>query len=125
MTEIIADLQSQIKREQTLLLQYEEMEGLENDPRRRLRLQENIEDAKQHILSFEIRIAQIRAENAPSAALQLKESVFIANVPYGLETALFGREQEMALLNDWFHHDPAHPLLAVIGLGGQGKSALT
>ena len=125
MTKTIAELQIQIEREQKLLLQYEEMEGLENDPRRRLRLQENIEEAKQHILTFETRIVQIRAENIPPAAMQLRESTFIANVPYGLETELYGREQELALLDDWFHRDPAHPLLAVIGLGGQGKSALT
>ena len=40
-------------------------------------------------------------------------------------TDLYGREQELALLDDWFHRDLAQPLLAVIGLGGQGKSALT
>lgn len=125
MSETITDHQNQIKREQTLLLQYEEMERLENDPRRRLRLQENIEEAKQHILTHEVRIAQIRAESQPAVAIQQRESVFIANVPYGLETRLFGRDLELGLLDDWFHHDTDHPLLAVIGLGGQGKSALT
>jgi tetratricopeptide (TPR) repeat protein len=125
MTETIAGLQSQIKREQTLLVQYEDMERLETDPRRRLKLQENIEEIKQHILTLETRIAQIRAENAPAIALQPRESVFIANVPYGLETALYGRDLELKLLDDWFHHDHDHPLMAVIGLGGQGKSALT
>ncbi|MCA9924644.1 MAG: hypothetical protein KC421_19850, partial [Anaerolineales bacterium] len=125
MTETIAELQNQIKREQTLLVQYEDMERMETDPRRRLKLQENIEEIKQNTLTLETRIAQIRSENTPPAALQLRESTFIANVPYGLETALFGREKEMKLLDDWFHRDSAHPLLAVIGLGGQGKSALT
>ncbi len=125
MSETITDLQNKIKREQTLLLQYEEMERLEENPRRRMRLQENIEEAKQNILNTEVRIAQIRAESQPTVAIQQRESVFIANVPYGLETRLFGRDLELGLLDDWFHHDTAHPLLAVIGLGGQGKSALT
>ncbi|MAU02189.1 MAG: hypothetical protein CL608_34055 [Anaerolineaceae bacterium] len=125
MTESITDLQKKIEKEQKLLLQYENMERLEEDPRRRLRLQENIEEAKQNILTYEVRIAQIRAESQPAVSIQRRESVFIANVPYGLETALYGRELELELLDDWFHCDPAHPLLAVIGLGGQGKSALT
>ncbi|MEZ4644254.1 MAG: hypothetical protein R3E31_16230 [Chloroflexota bacterium] len=43
--------------------------------------------------------------------------------PYGLEAALVGREEKRLLLDDWFLRDPAHPLLAVIGLGGQGKNA--
>lgn len=120
----VAELEGQIAREQTVLLQYEQMEHLEDDPRRRLRLQENIEEAKRNILTLEMRVVQLRAENSPARAVVRRESVFIANVPYGLETALHGREQELALLDDWFQRDDGHPLLAVIGLGGQGKSAL-
>ena len=125
MTNTIDDLQAQIKSEQKLLLQYEDLERMERDPRNILHVQANIERTKQNILTLETRMVQLRAENTPARAVVRRESVFIANVPYGLETALHGRAQEMALLDDWFHHDDGHPLLAVIGLGGQGKSALT
>ncbi|MCB9430389.1 MAG: hypothetical protein H6668_00245 [Ardenticatenaceae bacterium] len=125
MTNTIDDLQAQIKSEQKLLLQYEDLERMERDPRNILHVQANIERTKQNILTLETRMVQLRAENTPARAVVRRESVFIANVPYGLETALHGRAQEMALLDDWFHHDHSHPLLAVIGLGGQGKSALT
>jgi tetratricopeptide (TPR) repeat protein len=49
----------------------------------------------------------------------------IANAPYGLDSDIVGREQELQLLNDWYFEDDKHPLLAMIGLGGMGKSALT
>ena len=96
MSDMIAELESQIERERGLLLQYEEMERLENDPRNRLNLQTNIERAKNNILVRETRIAQLRQDSSPAPTPQDEDTVFIANVPYGLETDLYGREQELA-----------------------------
>lgn len=121
----IADLEKEITKEQKLLVQYEDMERMESDPRRRLKLQENIEEVKQHILTRQTRIAQLRQELAPTTALIKQSSTFLTNAPYGLESKLVGRKDELFLLDDWFQNDHSHPLMAVIGLGGQGKSALT
>ena len=53
------------------------------------------------------------------------QTTLIANAPYGLDSEIVGREAELKLLNEWYADDKQHPLLAVIGLGGMGKSALT
>lgn len=53
------------------------------------------------------------------------KSVFLTNYPYGLEGHFVGREAENEMLDEWFHNEPHHSLLAIIGLGGEGKSALT
>lgn len=50
---------------------------------------------------------------------------FYADAPYGLEAAFTGRADELKLLDEWLAADPDHPLLAIIGLGGVGKSALS
>ena len=86
---------------------------------------EELETLRQSLTNLQTEIANLRKEQLPQQAPAKQESTFIANVPYGLETELYGRDQELALLDDWFHRDPAHPLLAIVGLGGQGKSALT
>ncbi|MCO5196499.1 MAG: effector-associated domain EAD1-containing protein [Anaerolineae bacterium] len=61
----------------------------------------------------------------PTSQPSNQQTTLIANAPYGLDSAIVGREDELALLDDWYLHDIQHPLLAVIGLGGMGKSALT
>ncbi len=123
--EEIAELEKKIAKEQSLLAQYEQQESLEDDPRRRMRIQENIEECKALILTYQTRIAQIRASLSPQPSALSTPSFLLANSPYGLDGNLVGRKDELLLLDDWFHHDKEHPFLAVIGLGGMGKSALT
>ncbi|MDA0244038.1 MAG: hypothetical protein OT477_11525 [Chloroflexi bacterium] len=48
---------------------------------------------------------------------------FYSNADYGLEQGFTGRQAELTLLQHWLT-DPQHPLLALIALGGTGKSAL-
>lgn len=127
----INDLEKQIDRQQTLLNMYEDNLRLEDDPRRRLKIQENIEEVKTLLLGYQTRLAKLREPTGPPANPQtepgrsLPPAPLITNAPYGLETAIVGRVDERLLLDDWFQRDADHPFLAVIGLGGQGKSALT
>jgi hypothetical protein len=123
MTQSTQELQQLIERQQMLLNAYEESLSLEDDPRRRHRLQESIEDAKQQLLTFQTQLAHNRdIQKSPTPVRQ--QSTFIANAPYGLESTLVGRQDELFLLDDWYNNDTDHPLLALIGLGGMGKSAL-
>jgi hypothetical protein len=122
------ELERKINQQQTLLSTYEESLTLEDDPRRRLKLQENIEEIKILILGYQTKLAETRpaaAPRFPQRHLLQPDSRLLVNVPYGLETELVGRQQELALLDDWYQQDRDHPFLAVIGLGGIGKSALT
>ena len=124
----IEELERKIDQEQALLGKYEDKLRLEDDPRQILKWQESIEDTKIRILGLQTKVAQTRQAQAPSRPLTpgpQPPTTLLANAPYGLETALVGREDERLLLDDWYHHDTSHPLLAVIGLGGMGKSALT
>ena len=128
MSDSLDDLNQQITRQQAHLAQYEQMASLEEDPRRRLRLQENVEETKHLLLTLQTRLAQLRATGraAPHPRSLLNpDTTLLANAPYALESELVGRQDEWLLLDDWFHHDHDHPLLAVIALGGMGKSALT
>lgn len=43
--------------------------------------------------------------------------------PYALQKNFTGREQERKMLTDWLTREP-HPMLAVIAIGGMGKTAL-
>lgn len=122
----IAELERKIQRQQNLLSEYERNESLEDDPRRRMRLQENIEEIKMVILGYQTELAKRRVEAAPPQSSSLTpQSYLLANAPYTLDANLVGRKDELLLLDDWFHYDKAHPFLAVLGLGGMGKSALT
>jgi len=105
MNQTIPELEKEITKEQSLLVQYEELEHLEGDPRRRTLLQESIEKIKRDILTLQTRIAQLRQEQTPATALVQQSSTFLTNAPYGLESKLVGREQELFLLDDWFQHD--------------------
>jgi tetratricopeptide (TPR) repeat protein len=124
--EEIAELEKKIAKEQSLLAQYEQQESQEDDPRRRMRIQANIEECKDLIFTYQTGIAQIRTASLSTQPSALSTpSLLLANSPYGLDGNLIGRKDELLLLDDWFHHDKEHPFLAVIGLGGMGKSALT
>lgn len=120
------ELERKITQQQTLLTMYEENLSLEDDPRRRLKLQENVEEIKVLILGYQTKLAQMRPAAPPRPVVAHQtHSHFLANAPYGLDAELVGRRQELFLLDDWYQHDRNHPFLAVIGLGGTGKSALT
>lgn len=123
--EEIAELERKIQRQQNLLSEYERNESLEDDPRRRMRLQESIEEIKMIILGYQTELAQLRAALSPQHSVLSTPSFLLANAPYALDANLVGRKDELLLLDDWFFHDHDHPFLAVIGLGGMGKSALT
>ncbi|HEX9926236.1 MAG TPA: hypothetical protein VGD99_26500 [Anaerolineae bacterium] len=60
MTIEIEELERNINRQQTLLTMYEDNLRLEDDPRRRLKTQENIEEVKALILGYQTQLAQIR-----------------------------------------------------------------
>lgn len=121
----IEELEGKIKRRQTSLHMYEENLRLEDDADRRRKLQENIDEIKDVILAEQTELARIREKILPPKSPSPIPTTFIANAPYGLETALVGRSRERSLLKDWYVHDEGHPLLAMIALGGMGKSALT
>jgi tetratricopeptide (TPR) repeat protein len=121
----IEELERKIEQEQVLLNKYEDLERTEHDPRRLAGLRDEIEKIKTLILGYQTQLAEIRQAQAPPLPRSHTPTTFIANAPYGLETALVGREDERLLLDDWFSHDEGHPLLAMIALGGMGKSALT
>ncbi|MCB0192565.1 MAG: tetratricopeptide repeat protein [Anaerolineae bacterium] len=130
MSNQIEELEGKITKQQTLLNLYEDNLRLEDDPRRRLKLQENIDEIKTLILGYQTQLARTRqsltpSDHQPPTPGPQPPTTFLANAPYGLETALVGREDERLLLDDWYSHDTNRPLLAVIGLGGMGKSALT
>ena len=111
--EKIAELERKIKVQQTLLSQYEHSESLEDDPRRRTKLQENIEEIKALILGYQTQLAQIRLETNPTPHSVLSpQSYLLANSPYTLDANLVGRKDELLLLDDWFHHGANHPFLA-------------
>ena len=63
-----------------------------------------------------------RIEATLKAAVPLPPQPYIAH-PYPAQAHFTGREQERADLTAWLTDD-AHPLLAVIAIGGMGKSAL-
>jgi tetratricopeptide (TPR) repeat protein len=121
----IEELERKIEQEQALLSKYEDLERTEYDPRRLAGLRDEIEKIKTLILGYQTQVARIRQAQAPPPPRSPAPTTFIANAPYGLETALVGREDERLLLDDWFSHDEGHSLLAMIALGGMGKSALT
>lgn len=126
MPDTLDDLERKITQPQALLSQYEHTEALEDDPRRRMRTQETIEEIKTLILGYQTRLAQLRRDAAPEPPpTPPRLTTLLANAPYGLEAELVGRQNELLLLDDWFRRDPGHPFLAIVALGGMGKSALT
>jgi len=88
------ELERKINQQQTLLTMYEESLTLEDDPRRRLKLQDNIEEIKILILGYQTKLTQARpaaAPRHPRRDLLQPDSRLLVNVPYGLETELVGR----------------------------------
>ncbi len=60
----------------------------------------------------------------PAYFSETSNDTLISNFPYALETALFGREADLRVLENWFGQDEAHPLCLLTGIAGIGKSAL-
>lgn len=126
MNNTVANLERKIQEEQIMLSRYEEKLRQEDDPRKIRGLEEEVERTRMLIRGYQVELAEQRAAHTPTPhTLARRPSVLLANAPYGLETALVGRKEERLILDDWYQRDVAHPLLAIIGLGGQGKSTLT
>lgn len=58
----IAELERKIEKQETLLAMYEETMRVEDDPRRVMRLQEDIEETKTLIMGYRVRQAQLGQE---------------------------------------------------------------
>jgi hypothetical protein len=118
-------LEQRIRKRQDLLNVYETSLRLETDPHRMQNLLDFIEEVKKDIRDAQATLAELRTETGTAHAGHTgRESKFIFNVPYSAKAAFVGREDERLILDDWFDNDVNHPLMAVIGIGGAGKSAL-
>ncbi|MCI0643843.1 MAG: hypothetical protein L0346_03020 [Chloroflexi bacterium] len=110
-------LEQQIAEAYALLNQYEELERTTRDPRERSRYRSEIKRQREAIRELEAELVGLEGSGAAGPR-------FYANANYPEETAFTGRTEELTLLDNWLANDPAHPLLALIALGGTGKSAL-
>lgn len=121
-------LKRQLDEELRLLQEYEELARTETDPRLQRRYRANISRQKETIQELEQELAQLPANPQSFGFAQDRSPIsnlrFYANAPYGLESGFTGRTAELALLDNWLTNDPDHSLLALVALGGTGKSAL-
>ncbi len=65
----------------------------------------------------------IKGEGEQYSVSKSKPLIFIPH-PYPEAPNFTGRVAEKQMLTDWLLHDPEHPLLSMVAIGGMGKSAL-
>ncbi len=62
----------------------------------------------------------------PTIVEKKKPATLVTFIPHPYPEApnFTGRVTEKKMLTDWLMHDPGHPLLSMVAIGGMGKSAL-
>lgn len=120
-----AELDRQIEQLQATYQQYEQLIAREKNKARQTQLHQQAEEIRQEMKGLEAERATLLK---PAPRLQTPAThkpAFLYNVPYGLEMNPIGREDEQDILDSWLNGDGNRPFFVMVGLGGQGKSALT
>lgn len=119
------NLGSKIEQQQLLLGVMEDELRLAADGERAARLEQAIEQVKELVLGYRVEIARQRPAHSPADhSWGERRATFLVNVPFANGAQLAGRQDECLVLDDWLQWDTDHPLLALLGPDGSGKSAL-